>query len=75
MREGTIQLTSPATPSASLLVAMTRRCSQRAQERVHEAGAVLDQVLAVVQDQQHPPGAQEVHERLGEREIRLLAHA
>ena len=50
---GTSHLSSPATPKASRLVARIRKPGARVEQRVHQAGHRVDQVLAVVQDQQH----------------------
>ena len=45
------------------------------QQRLGELGAGLDQMLAVVQNQQHLLGSEVVRERLGQRAARLLANA
>jgi hypothetical protein len=42
---------------------------------IGERGALLDQVLAVVQDQKRLPGLQVLDEHLGKRTVRHLAHA
>ena len=51
--DGTRQAVSPATPSGSRLVARMRELRAGAQQRVGQRGAGVEQVLAVVQHQQH----------------------
>ena len=51
-RGGTGQMTSPATPRASRLVARNSQVRARAEENIHQARHGLHEVLAVVQDQE-----------------------
>ena len=64
---GTGQATSPVMPSASRLVASTFRSGQPCSKRLDQGGAGVDQVLAVVQDEQRSPAAQHLGEGLGQR--------
>jgi len=45
------------------------------QERLHQVGKGCHDVLAVVQDEQHPLAAQVVQQRAGERGVRHFPHA
>ena len=68
--EGTRQAVSPATPSASRLVARMREPRAGAQQRVGQRGARVDQVLAVVEHQQDTRAAADV---IAQRGSQILA--
>ena len=61
--------------SGSWLVAMMRRAGELASSRWQSRGARPDQVLAVVEREQHPPRPEGVGEGVNERAARFPDHA